>query len=732
MPGILEAVIRRSLAAVLALPLALAGLLLASSPADAAAGTWGAGHYRFAEGAICKIPGSGAPNAPANYTVPFAAWDVSGGRGYLMRPISSDGTRDSAAPPVSAAGTPTVSDVVPGQYGFTSAQDIAAFAAVLNSGGSAKAIAAAVYARFGPAPAQCGISDDGVTQRGADQAGPYRVAVQADRKQVELGQAATVTATVTTASGHPVSGVKVTFSAGSGNLGPSEVWTDGAGHASTSITAPTGSNLDSVGVTAQASAATGLKVVTVAATPSATNPTGASVAAIVAAGSSTAQGAVTVPVDMTASPVLHTATDSRGVALGQAFVASAKVTGMRGHTGQAQFSILGPVSPDAHGDCTNVKFSQQTPVAARTDTVTIVGDRTFTASGWQPGKVGCYLTVAHLNTIDARPAVTAASGFDGTSAIVTVINVSGKLVVPHAVSGPSGLAASVTPVNAEGRTVAASATLAGPVRPRADGSCADADFGGAPKHEVDGERADTSAPGAAADALDLKAPDVSAGGCYRWTPTLAVAVEGVGRVTVPVAGSGATVLVMTPQVSVSADQVWSTTPNAVTAHVRLLGTYGHAAHVTLGLQYVPTPPKGCSYADFSHAKTAADGPSAAVKAGQDTAVAKTGAMPDPGCYNPVATVAMDEDTSITGKSTFDAANTIGAGVPLANAVDAAPQDKPSGRAADGGSQTRAFVAFGSFVGLELVIAIVIAIQAWLRRGRRPSSGQAILDRVATG
>jgi hypothetical protein len=722
-PGSLEAVIKRAVV-VLALGLfGVLGLASTTAPARAAAGKWGAGQYTYLDGTVCTQGG-----APGGSTVPYAAWDAGiGGRAYLMQPIASNGVADNGAPPLPSVGAPTVADVQPGMYGFGSPGDIAAFAAMLTRGGSAQAIAAAVYARFGQSVPGCTISDEGAAARAADLAGPYQVQLRPAQDKIEMGSQAAVTATVLGATGKPVPGLKVTFGSDAAQVGPTEVTTDGAGQASTSIEVPSGTAADRVSVNAQVTASVGLRVVTVQSTPSATNPSGRSVPAIAAAAPAPFQASTEVAVDTTAQPVLRAAADTRGVALGSNFAASAKVSGLRGHTAQAQFTIYGPLAPDANGDCSRARFSSATPVAARTDAVTVVGDRTFSASGWQPGKVGCYLTVAHLDTVDAQPNVSADSGLGDGSAIVTVIDVRGTFAVPTAVTGRDGLAATITPVRAEHRNVSAVATLVGPVRPKPDGSC-DVDYDKAAKQDVGATTAATQDPGSpqTAATLQFKAPRVDRGGCYRWLPKLTVDVPGVGPVEVPVDGAGTAVLVLAPQITVATDQAWATTPDAATAHVTVVGAYGQPAHVTLGLRFVPTPPLGCRFADFAAATAGPQGSAVPLKAGQDSVVATTAALTEPGCYSPVAVLSLDADPSVTASSAVAQGNTIGAGVPLTNQTQPAgrrPAHEPESR-----SQTRAFVALGSLVGVQVLIAIVIGVQAWVRRGprRRPPRPNSVL------
>jgi len=120
--------------------LTVAGAVLAAFPASASAagGTWGAGQYPYADGRVCR---SGLQ------TSPLAAWVVDGGhRGYLTRSLTSDGRVDSGAPPIATAGTPQPAVPVTAGAEFPSDHDVAAVAYLLDRGGDAAALAAAVLA----------------------------------------------------------------------------------------------------------------------------------------------------------------------------------------------------------------------------------------------------------------------------------------------------------------------------------------------------------------------------------------------------------------------------------------------------------------------------------------------------------------------------------------------------------------------------------------------------------
>src|SRR4051794_33174193 len=274
------------------------------TPALGAAGTWGAGRYAYADGVVCRN---------GQQTSPLAAWSVAGGhRAYLTRSVSSDGRVDSAVPPVPAGGKaqPTVT-VSPGAES-PSDSDIAAVAYLLDHGGDAAALAAAVLTETdaGAVP-PCGPT--GAASTALDEArrlaGPYQVTVSAPSGQVHPGTAGAVSATVRNANGDPVAGAQVTFRGSDMALNPARAVTDASGTARTQAIVRHGAPA-AVVLTASTSVTTGLLEAAVTATPSVTNPTGASVPAVYPAPATSFSGQASVAVDQTAHPVVSTALDS--------------------------------------------------------------------------------------------------------------------------------------------------------------------------------------------------------------------------------------------------------------------------------------------------------------------------------------------------------------------------------------------------------------------------------------
>ncbi|MEO6884928.1 MAG: hypothetical protein ABI232_01395 [Jatrophihabitantaceae bacterium] len=681
----------------------LALLALDSVPATAAPGTWGAGQYTYLDGVVCdQADGS---------TAPLASWDFgTGAPAFLTEMVTSNGLQDSAALPVPSAGAQYTNAVAPGQDGFTSAADIATYAKLIAKYGASDTarvvdVAAALQLKATGATADCATNPAALIGAAADGAGPYTVRLTTTVPAV-LGKVDTLVATVRGGTGRPVAGLTVGFAGVDTPVSNASAVTAADGTAKTQFTVPAGISTSKFSFSASVSAVIGLDEVTVAVSPSFTNPSGTAATAVTLAAPVTTSAMTTVSVDPTASPVLQPSASVRGVALGVPFTPGATVTGMRGHSGQATLTIYGPVPLDTAAYCTAASFGASTPVAASTNAIPVAGDQTIVGLPWTPEKAGCYYVGASIATTDATPNVTVNSGFGIQTAKVTVVPTTLALTVANPIAGLGALAASVAPAHVGTAKGVISARLLGPLPPPTDGTCSALTWTKAP-HST----AVATAQLNGVKAVTITSTPVTKGGCYEWAPQLQFDVPGAGTVTVPATSSAAAVLVLTPSVTMTSDQIWAATPNPVSAHVTVFGTYGQAAHVVIAMRYVPTPAQGCSFADFRHAATVAAGPSFAVAAAGEVVVAQTGPTTQPGCYSPVPTLTVDNFPTITATGKVGvASNTIGAGVPLS-------ADGPQiGNVPQSGIGTRALITLIVIVLLELALVGALGYWVYLNRG----------------
>jgi hypothetical protein len=95
-----------------------------SDATAAVPGTWGANAYTYLDGTVCDS---------ADGSSPLASWDFdTGAAAFLVEPVTSSGSTDSAALPFPTAGTQSTSTISPGQFGFNSETDIASYATLVS------------------------------------------------------------------------------------------------------------------------------------------------------------------------------------------------------------------------------------------------------------------------------------------------------------------------------------------------------------------------------------------------------------------------------------------------------------------------------------------------------------------------------------------------------------------------------------------------------------------------
>jgi hypothetical protein len=697
--------VRRGIARAAALTfVATTSLVLMATAAGARSGTWGAAHSAYLDGLVCSA---------GIRTAPLAAWDFgTGAPAFLTRPVTSDGVTDSAALPFASPGPQDVSPVLPGDLGFTTASDIATYARLLDRFGTGPAgqvagVARAVMVHTATDAPDCAGTADaaGLLDRAGAAAGPYSIAVTTTPRLVVPGTTATITATVTGGSGAPAPGIPVTFAATGLTLDGRPAVTDPAGQAHVSVTTPTGSGSSGpFDVTASVRAPVGLVRISTTTAPTATDPGGATAEAIAPAAPETVAAHGSVAVDPSADPTITAGFDAGAVAVGHPVIPHAVVHGLRGHTGTVDLTVLGPVPPDAHGQCGAATFDASSPAAYTTDPIATVGDRTVNGTPWTPEQPGCYAARAAVTTVDAVPEVTATSKAAG--AALAVIAATLTLAPPHPVvgAGPATVVATAARVGDAGHRLWA--RLDGPVTPGAGGSCATVGWSGATRSA----RIDAVATGT--QPATLQSAPMSTPGCYRWIATLLVDLDST---TVPVDAVSPGVLLVRPQLAVTSDRTWTVSPGAVAAHVSVTGTYGRPVHVSVQLRYAARPDTGCRAATWNQAPLSRPGTAYAVSAVGLPVAVESGPTSRTGCYLPVATLVLDANPAVTVTSTP---------APADNAVLAGLGDQQ--RAAlvtyrlrpTSSSPLLVTGAVVAIVQLVVIVAIVVVARAWHVRDER--------------
>jgi hypothetical protein len=494
------------------------------------------------------------------------------------------------------------------------------------------------------------------------------------------------------------------------------VTTGGDGTASAPLTAPPGFTATSVNVQATASASVGLELVSVVA------GAGQQYAqALYADPPQTYTGQLTVQVDETAHPVLSLGAGGTGGTPGVAGVVgvavplSLTVTGMHGHSGQAQLEAVGPAPLDATRLCAGGVPTGDNAAAYTSPVLTVTGDQSVSANDWLPDKPGCYRLRAQLVTTDAVPQAKAVS----PAVVVTVLDSTATFRATRTVIGSGPFAGTLAQAHTHGLSGTAQVQVRGPAAPRS-GDCSAVDWSRVPAHviarfPVQGDRS-----------YQVISAPVTTPGCYRLAGVVGLAVPGGATAAVPlqISGDGA-VFVLRPAVTVTADQPWSVSPAAVGAHVTVSGTYGQAGTLRIAMVRVPAGPMGCRGVDLSAATTVDTGPSVPFT-GDGTYAVRSGRTPQNGCYGLVPTLRMDVNTAITATARPGLDAIVLAG--LSPAIVAAG-DNPPARPLEAPRALTVWPAAAIYLVLFLAVAAVTGKVANDARHveRRPAPGLDLLD-----
>jgi hypothetical protein len=702
------AVVAAAAGAVLALPVAATA---------AAPGTWGAGHYRYADGTVCR---------DGDTTAPLASWPLAGGStGYLTREVTSTGTIDSAAPPVPAAGPPAAPvEVAPGD-GFAAEADIAAVAYLLSEGHRpAGETAAAVLTQTDPGGLPACADRAAALAALADarrRAGPYDVRVVAGPGRARPGHPVPVAAIVRTAAGTPVAGAPVTFTAGSADVQPATAVTDRTGRAHATVAVSSAAE-PTVTVTAATEVATGLQQATVTATRSATNPTGDSVPAVYAAPPSRFEGSAELSVDQSAHPQVSTALASRLVRTAKPFTPQADITGLNGHTATVSFTLLGP-RPLADRTLCGDTWSARNSPAVATTSVTVTGDGRARGGSLTATTAGCYALQVRVATVDATPPAARSAPPVVLAALDTAVAGADDRPAVFAAHGAKPRLTGTVQVTHDHRvSTDVQLTVTGPVNPK-DGDCRGhaAAWRRAPTETV---AADTrSTPGSAdGSTLRYSAPAPDEVGCYRVRPAVVLRADG-NRLRVP-ADQQRPAYVLDPTVTAAVRQTWSVTPDPVPVQVDVAGLYGLPAHVRTVMYRTAPDPAGCTRATFRGTTQAATGPAATVptRPGIVTVTLRSGPTPRVGCYAVVPELTVDAapQVRVTGPLGSDQARLIAG-------VDPDEHLRPAAAHRTTGTGVAFLVAITALATVLLAVTARIGLIAYRSRGESAGESQNLLD-----
>jgi len=678
-------------------PVIMAGTLVAlpllAPVAGSAAtpGTWGVQQATYVDGQICTT---------GTKTSPLAAWNFGdNGLDFLLNTVTSDGFTDSALLPQAGSPGRVTSPVSPGQFGMGSATDISTYAALISVFGSgpdpdaAEVAKAILDAAAGGATPNCvspGAAQALVSQA-ARVAGPYTVTARAATSPVAAGASDSLVVGVKNTFGQPVPNAAVALSSSSGifaGSGTSTVHTDASGAAHVTFTVPQDNTISSLSITATASVSVGLEAV------SASGGLGQQYASAVFADPPTTYTAnVSIGVSHGAAPVLTSKLSSTAITKSAPLALSEQLTGMFGHAGQVNFSILGPLKLDSAKLCAGYdakSFDGKAPTAAKSN-LDVVGDSLLTGGNWQPTSAGCYLLQSVVVTSNATPQATAR----GPQQIITVLDTAAAATPKHIVLSPgTGVTETVAVTSAYERAGSLTSRLLGPLTP-GSGDCRSADWSKAKATAVAG----TATKGDGTYTISTAA--LPKAGCYQLQSALELAVYSGTTARVPLTSPavGGVFYVLTPSVTAAADQTSVISPATVRTTVTVLNTFGQPGHVSVQMLEVPPNQFGCRNANFAQASLTGVG-AAVATSGDGTVTATSAATSKLGCYALVPKLVMDDNPAVTVTGPTSTDNVVLAGVGLA---PPAPRAKPS----VGHSLLGTYITFTVFLLVLMVLSLAV-------------------------
>lgn len=679
-------------------------------PARAAGGTWGARGYQYVGGVVCH---AGAVSSP------LASWDFGdGGLDFLADAVRSNGLTDSAALPTQSTPGRFASPVIPGQYGFGSDADIATYAELLARWGRSRPaeVARGVLDRTDPGRVPNCVdagAAESLVASAAERAGPYTLSLSNATSPAVLGARNAITVHVTGSSGAPAAGVHVELDADAdvfGSDATTTVTTGADGTATAPFVAPRGLAAESIGFQAIASVPIGLEAVTVVSGGGQRYAT-----ALYADSAQTFTGQRSVPIDATADPHIRLSSSSTAGVEQAPIDLGVVVSGMRGHSGQAQVQVSGPAPLDAKTLCGSGAAASDA-VAYTSPLIEVVGDQTVDAGTWTPAHAGCYRVQAKLATSDAVPEARADSG----AVTVTVLDSTATFTTQHTVISPGAVSGSLAIAHSHGLGGTATLLVRGPATPHS-GDCSSVDWSKQPARTVAGK------PVRGDHKYAVRTSAITAPGCYLVAGTVGLPVPGgIARVPIRLASTDGLLYLLHPSLTLTADRIWSESPNPVATHVVVTGTYGQAGTLRVEMLHAPPGSRGCRDVSFAGADADGAGPNVPVK-GDGSYAVTSGPTPHNGCYSLVPSVTMTANPAVRAVGRAGAAGSvITAGLPVSD-VGLGPHPDPKSLESPSGLALWPTL-LGYFLIALAIMGVVLKVANDARNAKRkPTPGLHLLD-----
>ncbi len=610
-----------------------------STTTAAAAESWGAGNWTYTAGTVCT--------EASGTTAPLAAWDVgASGPGFLTAPITS---ANSAVPPLASVGSQTRAAASAGSAGFTNASDIAAAADLIRQWGSSATparvseVAQLIMAAAGDSTTAGCTGQNGTTAAEAASmwadaqryAGPYHLTLAPGPTSMS------VRAVVTSASGVPVPGLPVTFTAPGSTLAVGLATTGADGAAVTSVTGP----VVPAQIVATTTASVGLDVVTVA----------GAVPAVSLAAPTTISAASPVALNPLVDPAITTSTSLLVAKPGATIAAQAAITRLGGHQATVTLTVVGPLPFDSAGSCASLTTATWTSalaadpagtlVVARTSQE-IVGDTPSVVANFSPTGAGCYAVGATLVTEDASPNVTRAAAYADPASTVAVLDAAVAITSDTGdVIGSGALQLAVAVTGAQQFPTTVTGSVTGPVTPDG-GSCTGVSWKGA-------LLAARITQAAAVDGTTtLAAGSLDSYGCYAISITASIAVGDSASQQLDVSTS-TNLLLLTPTIESWNETTWVPMNAQAHANVQVYGSLTQVADLTPELRWLPPQRLGCAGADYSHAPVVATGDAVETN-GDGTYEIVAPPAEKAGCYSlvPILTLHANNAVRVAGVDGF--------------------------------------------------------------------------------
>ena len=369
-----------------------------------------------------------------------------------------------------------------------------------------------------------------------------------------------------------------------------------------------------------------------------------------------AQGAV--PVDTTADPVVQVEATPRLVLPGTAAEARLAIGGMRGHSGSATVTSIGPLAFRAGTGCTSYargdwEKGTSHPVATG---VAFTGDRTVPVPLTSlVGTKGCYLLQAKVVTTNATPEASANSDPADAAAVLGVAPVQVSASAAHdglALRGPLAATLRVTG-DVPARLSGASGALLGP-RLADRGRCP---AGGWDAVASAGSLTATAVGDGATEAA-VTSTGVNRDGCYLFRLATTVELPGIG--SIPLEDVTARALVLAPRLSVTYLSTHGVTVGGrVRATVTVTGTLQQHGALTLRLARLADDRDGCFGRDYRRADPVSDASTPqTTTTGDGSFVVTTPQVPSTGCWTVLPTLTLAGDPALRLDAAAPALSTV--------------------------------------------------------------------------